>query len=76
MFTVEIESNYSKLVSVDADNEFEDVEMYLEDNGTVFIRQFCEELNEYQLITVNYAQILELKAALDADEGVYITDIK
>lgn len=76
MFTVEIESNYSKLVSVDADNKFEDVEMYLEDNGTVFIRQFCEELNEYQLITVNYAQILELKAALDADEGVYITDIK
>jgi hypothetical protein len=76
MFTVEIESNYSKLVSVDADNKFEDVEMYLEDSGTVFIRQFCEELDEYQLITVNYAQILELKEALDAEEGVYVTVVK
>jgi hypothetical protein len=75
MFTVEIESNYTKVVSVDADGKFEDVEMYLEDDGTCFIRQFCDELNEFQLIAINYKQVLDLMASLDAHDGVYITEV-
>ena len=75
MFTVEIESNYTKVVSVDADGKFEDVEMYLEDNGTVFVRQFADELGEFQLLAINYKQLLDLLASLDAHDGVYITEV-
>ena len=75
MFTVEIESNYTKVVSVDADGKFEDVEMYLEDDGTCFIRQFSEELREFQLIAINYKQVLDLLASLDSDDGAYITTV-
>ncbi len=75
MFTVEIESDYVKIVSVDADGKFEDVEMYLEDDGTCFIRQFSEELNEFQLIAINYKQVLDLLASLDSDDGAYVTTV-
>jgi len=75
MFTVEIESNYTKVVSVDADGRFEDVEMYLEDDGTCFVRQFSEELREFQLIAINYKQVLDLLASLDSDDGAYITTV-
>ena len=76
MFTVEIESDYVKIVSIDASAKFEDVEMYLEDDGTCFIRQFSDELNEFQLIAINYKQVLDLMASLDAHDGVYITQVK
>ena len=75
MFTVEIESDYVKVVSIDSDGKFEDVEMYLEDDGTVFVRQFSDELNEFQLLAINYKQVLDLMASLDAHDGVYITEV-
>ena len=75
MFTVEIESDYVKVVSVYADGKFEDVEMYLEDDGTCFVRQFSEELREFQLIAINYKQVLDLLASLDSDDGAYITTV-
>ena len=75
MFTVEIESDYVKIVSVDADGKFEDVEMYLEDDGTCFIRQFSEELREFQLIAINYKQVLDLLASLDSEDGTYVTSV-
>jgi hypothetical protein len=75
MFTVEIESDYVKIVSVDADGKFEDVEMYLEDDGTCFVRQFSEELREFQLIAINYKQVLDLLASLDSEDGAYVTTV-
>jgi hypothetical protein len=75
MFTVEIESDYVKIVSVDADGKFEDVEMYLEDDGTCFVRQFSEELREFQLIAINYKQVLDLLASLDSEDGTYVTSV-
>lgn len=73
MFTVEIEPDYVKVVSIDSDAKFEDVEMYMEDKGTCFIRQFCEELQEFQLIVLNYKQVLDLLASLDSGDGSYVT---
>lgn len=75
MFTVEIESDYVKIVSVDADGKFEDVEMYLEDDGTCFVRQFSEELREFQLIAINYKQVLDLLASLDSEDGTYVNSV-
>ena len=75
MFTVEIESDYVKIVSVDADGKFEDVEMYLEDDGTCCVRQFSEELREFQLIAINYKQVLDLLASLDSEDGTYVTSV-
>jgi hypothetical protein len=72
-FTVEIEKDYTKVVTLDDRSQHEDLEIYLEDNGTVFIRQFAETLNEYQVIHISYKQFIDMAKSLEADavNGMY-----
>ena len=39
-FTVEIEKDYTKVVTLDDKSQHEDLEIYLEDNSTVFMRKY------------------------------------
>jgi hypothetical protein len=41
----------------------------------VFVRQFSDELNEFQLLAINYKQLLDLLASLDAHDGVYVSKL-
>jgi hypothetical protein len=72
-FTVEIEKDYTKVVTLDDRSQHEDLEIYLEDNGTVFIRQYAETLNEYQVIHISYKQFIDMAKSLEADavNGMY-----
>lgn len=72
-FTVEIEKDYMKVVTLDDKSQHEDLEIYLEDNGTVFIRQFAETLNEYQVIHISYKQFIDMVKSLEAEavNGIY-----
>ena len=72
-FTVEIEKDYMKVVTLDDKSQHEDLEIYLEDNGTVFIRQYAETLNEYQVIHISYKQFIDMVKSLEADavNGMY-----
>ena len=71
MFTVEFESNYSLVVSIDETDSFEDVEMSINDDSTVFIRQFDEAMGEFQMIYISYQQLLDLVTSLRQTEGAY-----
>jgi hypothetical protein len=72
-FTVEIEKDYTKVVTLDDKSQHEDLEIYLEDNGTVFIRQYAETLHEYQVIHISYRQFIDMVKSLEADaiNGMY-----
>lgn len=76
MFTVEQESDYTKIVSIDDGNKFEDIEVYVEEDNTVYIRQFCEEFNEYQLCIISFKQLVDLFTSMDATDGGYITQVE
>lgn len=76
MFTVEQESDYTKIVSIDDGNKFEDIEVYVEEDNTVYIRQFCEEFNEYQLCIISFKQLVDLFTSMDATDGGYITKVE
>ena len=71
MFTVEFESDSSVVTSMDEQDKFEDVEMILADDGTVFLRQFEEGMDEYQLICMSYQQLLDIVSSLDRTEGMF-----
>jgi len=75
MFTVEFEKDHTKIVTVDQSDTHEDVEMFLEEDGTVYIRQFAEDLNEYQLLIISHYQLVDLVASIDAQEGAYLVKI-
>ena len=76
MFTVEFEKDSSIIVSMDEKDKYEDVEMILADDGTVFIRQFEDGLEEYQLICMSYQQLLDLVTSLQKTEGLFQIAIK
>jgi len=73
MFTVELEEDHSRIVALDEKAEHEDVEMYLEEDSTVYIRQYCEELKEFQLLIMSYQQLTDLFASLQSPEGMHET---
>ena len=71
MFTVEFEPDASIITTLDDKDSFEDVEMILADDGTVYIRQFDENLEEYQMLYMSAQQWLDLLTAYHSPEGAY-----
>tara|TARA_B100000780_G_C21100145_1_gene443942 strand:- start:1670 stop:1915 length:246 start_codon:yes stop_codon:yes gene_type:complete len=71
MFTVEFESDYSVVTTMDEQNRHNDVEMYLEDDGIVYLRQYVDTLDEFQLIEMSYKQLLDLWGSMKQTEGLF-----
>tara|TARA_B110000977_G_scaffold42313_1_gene57134 strand:- start:2085 stop:2321 length:237 start_codon:yes stop_codon:yes gene_type:complete len=71
MFTVELEQDHKKVVTIDPDGKFEDVEVYTEEDGTIYVRQFAEDLEEYQLLIISHHQLTDIVNSLDAPEGAH-----
>ena len=75
MFTVEFEHDASIVTTLDQQDAFEDVEMVLADDGTIYIRQFDEQLEEFQMIYMSAQQWLDLLTAYQSPEGAYVLQI-
>jgi hypothetical protein len=71
MFTVEFEKDYSVVTSMDEQNNFDDVEMYLENNGVVYLRQYVEDIETHQVIEISYKQLLDLWSSMRQTEGLF-----
>ena len=71
MYTVEFESDASIVTTLDDNDSYNDVEMILADDGSIYIRQFDEDLEEYQMLYMSYQQWLDLMAAHQSPEGAY-----
>ncbi|MAO21576.1 MAG: hypothetical protein CMJ25_12565 [Phycisphaerae bacterium] len=75
MFTVEHESDATVIVSLDEKNKFEDVEVIV-GAGSVYIRQFDKDMDQYEMIYCSFQQLVDIMAALNSSEGMYFTRIK
>lgn len=76
MFTVEHEYDSTIVVSLDETDQYQDVELIIGKTGDVFIRQFDQDLEKYEMIYCSFKQILDILAALNSTEGMYFTHIK
>jgi hypothetical protein len=76
MYTVEFESDASIITTLDDKDSFNDVEMVLADDGSVYLRQFDEALEEYQMLYMSYQQWLDLIAAQQSPEGAYRIEMR
>ena len=75
MFTVEFESDASIITTIDERDRFEDVEMIIGDDGTVYIRQFEHDLEQYQMLFMSSQQWLDLLTAYQSPEGAYYVKV-
>ena len=71
MYTVEFESDASVVVIMDEADRHEDVEVVLTDNNEVYIRQYEESLDSYELICLSYQQLMDLVASINSSEGMF-----
>ncbi len=73
MYTVEFESDAAVITTLDENDRFNDVEMVVGDDDVVYLRQFDNTLNEYQILYLSYQQLLDLNTALRSPEGAFYT---
>ena len=75
MFTVEQESDSTVIVALDEKDKFQDVELIV-GAGSVYIRQFDEDMDQYEMIYCSFQQLVDIMAALNSSEGMYFTRVK
>lgn len=72
MFTVEFEHDVSVVRVLDETDQLDDVEMILDDDGIVFMRQWDDSLDKYEMLVMTHQQLLDIVMSLQQTEGLFI----
>ena len=75
MFTVEMDHDEIEITVLDDKDGFEDVKVFSYDD-IVYIRQFNEKYNKWDLIQMTPEMYVELMTAYHKPSGAYLTHIK
>ena len=70
MFTIEHESDFTVVTTLDQGGEHEDVEVIIDDLDVV-IRQYNEDMECYDLINLSHQQFKDILASMEKGEGAY-----
>lgn len=70
MWTNEIDYDETITTVMDDRGQYEDVHLFIDDTG-VYIRQFNEKLDKYELISMTAKMFHEMITALEYPEGMY-----
>ena len=71
MFTVEFESDASIITSLDETGEMNDIEMIVSESDKVYVRQWDEDLEKYEMVIMTYQQLLDIISSLQQTEGMF-----
>ena len=74
MFTVEMDFDEMEITVLDDSGRFEDVKVFSYDE-IVYIRQFNEKKNAWDLIQMTPQMYAELMTAWQSPQGSYITNL-
>lgn len=75
MFQNEIDWDETVTTIIDDYAVHDDVQLIIDDNE-VFIRQWSEQFQRYDLIVMSHKMFLELQEALKHSEGLFRTELK
>jgi hypothetical protein len=70
MWTNEFDSDETVTTVMDEDDIHEDVHVFINDNE-VFLRQWCETTDRYELIHISHQMWLEVQRAMKTTEGLF-----
>ena len=71
MYSVEFEKDSAVITVLSEDDSQEDVEVIIGDNDVVFVRQYQEYKNEYDVIVMTWQQLKDIAAAINSPEGLF-----
>ena len=76
MYTVEFLHDRVTVVTLDQEDDFNDVEVILTEDGTVFISQHDDQWDSTDMILLSYQQLLDIAASLHSTEGMFRLKIR
>jgi len=71
MYTVEMEEEDCIITTLDDTGEHQDVELMFDSDGDVWIRQFDEDSDAYDLVCMSHNQFLDILSAYNSSTGAY-----
>lgn len=71
MFTVEFEDDYTVIRSLSDTDEAEDLEVFINPDNTVFLRQWQDYKEEHDVMCITYQQLLDVFSAMNKTAGAY-----
>jgi predicted ATP-grasp superfamily ATP-dependent carboligase len=71
LYSVEFEKDSAVITVLSEDDSQEDVEVIIGDNDVVFVRQYQEYKNEYDVIVMTWQQLKDIAAAINSPEGLF-----
>jgi len=71
VYTVEFSHDVITIITLDQDDDFNDVEVTLTEDGAVFISQYDEQWDSTDTVLLSYQQLLDITAAMDSTEGMF-----
>ena len=71
MFTVGFEPDAAIIQSLDETGNMNDVEMIIAEEGVVYIRQWDDSLEKYEMLVMTYQQLLDIILSLKQTEGLF-----
>ena len=74
MFTVEHEYDSTVVTILDETDTHSDVQVILDDQ-VVYLRQWDEDLNKYEMVVMQYQQLLDLIACMHTTEGLHKVEV-
>ena len=76
MYTVEFSHDIITIITLDQDDDFNDVEVTLTEDGAVFISQYDEQWDSTDTVLLSYQQLLDITAAMNSTEGMFRLKIR
>ena len=71
MYTVEFIDDDAVITTMSEDDDQEDVQVIIGDNSNVFVRQWQEYKNEFDVVVMTFQQLLDIVAAVNSPEGLF-----
>lgn len=72
MFTVEMEDTHTVVITMDETDSYEDVEVSIHSDDTVFITQHHPDLDSTEVIYMSYQQLNDIVTAMNMPVGMYL----
>lgn len=71
MYTVEFDLAGTTITTLDEQDAYDDVEVCISEDNTVFIRQYTQDVEAINVIHMSYGQLMDIVAAMNSSEGAY-----
>ena len=71
MYTVEFGSACATITTLDEHDAYDDVEVIICEDDTVFIKQHIQDVEEVNVIYMSYGQLMDIMAAMNSPDGAY-----